>query len=207
MNVHLGILDYGVNNIGSLVACMQRLGFRYTVLEEPPTYDQFSHVILPGVGQFSAGMNALQTRGFADYLVQVKSKGKPILGICLGLQLLARGSEEGGDFDGLGFFPGIVKRINVESTKLRLPHIGWNTLTIHQPNTRLSRGLSASAHFYFVHSYSYVSDHGDDVLASTHHGETISAIVRNERVYGTQFHPEKSQDAGEHLLRNFVEAC
>lgn len=207
MNVHLGILDYGVNNIGSLVACMQRLGFRYTVLEQPPTFDHLSHIILPGVGQFSAGMKALRARGFAEYLVQAKSEGKPILGICLGLQLLARGSEEGGDFDGLGFFPGIVKRINIGSTDYRLPHIGWNTLTVHQPDSRISRGITDSAHFYFVHSYSYVSDHGHDVLASTHHGEAVSAIVGTERVYGTQFHPEKSQSAGELLLRNFVEAC
>lgn len=198
----LAVVNYGMGNIGSVCGALGRLGARYYVAHEPGDLDAASAVLLPGVGAFAAAMDNLRGRGFVPALTRaVRERGVPYLGICLGMQLLAEDSEEGGFSTGLGWIDGHVLRMQA-APGLRLPHVGWNTVDF-DPGEPLFADVAPGAHFYFDHGYHLDCTNGDRA-ARCDYGGPVTAAVRRENVWAVQFHPEKSQLAGLRLLRNFL---
>ena len=206
--IRVGILNYGLNNLNSLAAAFERLCVDYQIIDKADEFsERTSHLILPGVGSFPAGMRALRDREFDKLLSHFKASYRPILGICLGMQLLSRGSDEEVPTDGLGFFPGYVRRLAITGPEIKLPHIGWNTLQVTKEADLLADAITETDHFYYVHSYGYQSEDGDEVLATSSFGQSVNAVLQVDRVFGTQFHPEKSQKPGYQILRNFLTQC
>jgi glutamine amidotransferase len=206
------VIDAGLGNIGSVVAALERQACTVKRLSDPPDPPAtrgFSHVVLPGVGSFAAGMEALRQRGWADWLLQQWCPtGGPLLGICLGMQLLAsRGSEGaasvGAATTGLDLIPGTVERIHPVGG-LPLPHVGWNAVDWQVSAGPLAKGLTPGGDFYFVHSYAFTPEDSAHALASADYGGMFTAVVGRGASYGVQFHPEKSQRLGRQLLSNFL---
>ena len=199
------LIDYGMGNIGSVVNLCRYLGIPAEVTSDPATVARATKLILPGVGAFDAGMINLEKSGLKLALHQrVIDQNTPILGICLGMQLLARRSEEG-VLPGLGWIAADVVRFRFppdQKPPLQIPHMGWSHLAT-KPGSRLCADLPAEPRFYFVHSYHLVCDHPSDVAATTEHGGTITAAIECGHLFGTQFHPEKSHRYGMQLIRNF----
>ncbi len=204
MTATIAIVDYGLGNLTSVAGAVERLGFAPRLAAEPAALETADKYILPGVGAFGDGMAELRRRGLADALNRlVLGAGKPILGICLGAQLLARGSAEFGDHRGLGWLDAEVVRIEPTDTNLRVPHVGWNELR-RKRDSVLFKNVPDDALFYYVHSFHIRGD--DDVITGeTDYGGPVTATVEKGRIYGTQFHPEKSQRHGLTVLRNFLE--
>lgn len=205
------VINAGLGNIGSVLAALQRQDCFSERLETPPTPEtscDYTHVILPGVGSFAAGMTALRTSGWDVWIKEVWCQiNRPFLGICLGMQLLASEGKEGSSKDavvaGLDLIPGRVDRLNVDSD-LVLPHVGWNALHWNRPSMALSRGLPEGGDMYFVHSYAFQPLDPSHELAFSNYGQRFSAVVGSGYFYGVQFHPEKSQRLGRRLLENFL---
>jgi len=193
----IAVIDSGGANLGSVVQALNRLGVDNVLTREAGAIRQASRVILPGVGAAKWSMNALAEHGLVDV---IRGLTQPVLGICLGLQLLFESSEEG-DAECLGILPGRVRRLP-ETPGLRLPHMGWNRLQ-WQTRDRLADGLEGEAWFYFVHSYAAPAD---AAVATSQHGARFAAVVRRGNFAACQFHPEKSAAAGARLLRNFLES-
>lgn len=196
----IAILDYGMGNRASVQNALGFLGYESVVTQDPAVIALASHLILPGVGAFADGIKAIRERGLDRVMAEEIAKGKPLLGICLGMQLLASKGEEGGSFEGLGFIPGIVKRLSAD--ELRIPHVGWNDVT-PKAGENLFAGTGPDV-FYFVHSFALVTDEASDVIASCEYGTPFVAAVRRGNVVGVQFHPEKSQASGLQVLKNFL---
>jgi glutamine amidotransferase len=198
------IVDYGMSNLGSIRRSLEECGADAFVSEDPRDIKTASRIVLPGVGSFVDGMAHLVDGGWTEPLREaVKEDGLPLLGICLGMQLLAGKGLEGRETAGLGLIPGEVIRLSPVSLECRVPHVGWNEVH-HSCGHPLFTGIPTTTDFYFVHSYHFVPDNAEDILASTPYcGSFVSAIARNN-VCGTQFHPEKSSRAGFQLLRNFL---
>lgn len=197
MSKQVVVIDSGGANLGSVLYALQRLGVRAQLSRKAEAIASADRVILPGVGAAGAAMTALHD---ADLVRVIRQLEQPVLGICLGLQLLYDGSDEG-DARCLGLLPGQVQRLSVPDT-LRLPHMGWNQLQWCQDDP-LAEGLSAQDWFYFVHSYAAPADHPNTVARSVH-GQAFAAVVRQRNFAACQFHPEKSAAAGARLLANFV---
>ena len=195
------ILDYAINNLRSVEKAFQSMKIPVEVTDDPSRVLAASKLVLPGVGAFADAMNNLESRNLRECLVQKVSAGTPLLGVCLGLQLLFSESEEFGFHQGIGFIPGKVRRLPAH---LRVPHIGWNQLHLKQPDPLL-KGIEDESFVYFVHSYFADPVDASDILATTDYGIEFAAIVRRGNVWATQFHPEKSQEVGLRLLRNFAE--
>lgn len=198
----IGIVDYGMGNLGSVSNACAFLNLPARIITRPREMDDCRAIILPGVGAFGDAVRHLAAHGLIDPVKAWVAQDRPFLGICLGLQMLFSGSEESPDVKGLGLFPGTVKRFRIDPA-LKVPQIGWNRVQMRQPDHPVFRGLPDGAHFYFVHSY-YV-DCADASLAAgvTGYGiDYVSAIARG-RVAAVQFHPERSQQAGLNLLKNF----
>lgn len=195
------VIDSGVANLRSVVNALNHLGASIQIARTPADLDTASRIILPGVGAFAAGMARLREGGFVAPLRACAGRGLPILGICLGMQMLFEGSEEMGDHEGLGLLAGRVVRFPAEGPKV--PHIGWNQLE-HTGNSPLLAGIPSGSYAYFVHSY-YAHTQAENVLSHTDYGIAFPAVVGRGNVFGAQFHPEKSQDTGLRLLRNFLE--
>jgi glutamine amidotransferase len=159
------------------------------------------------VGSFADGMAHLEERGWTAALRAEVGAGKPLLGICLGMQLLASHGTEGGDTPGLDLVPGAVRRLEALGCALRVPHVGWNAITPAGSGGGLFAAISPGTDFYFVHSYAFVPESAEHVLARTDYGVPVVAAVARGNVFGTQFHPEKSSRAGLRLLRNFLEGA
>lgn len=204
----IALVDYGIGNLRSVQKALEYVGARVTLTEDPDLILAAEKVVLPGVGAFGDGMRGLCARGLDKAVREVAARGAPLLGICLGMQVLFEASEELGEHEGLGLLPGRVRRFPFSQTQspipgLKIPHTGWNQI---EPCTDspLLHGLPRGAYAYFNHSY-YCDAQSADTLAVTDYGGAYPSIVGCGRVYGIQFHPEKSQHVGLLLLKNFVE--
>lgn len=198
----IAIVDYGAGNLRSVELAFARLGVHTQVTADPDMLALADGLILPGVGAFSDAMAALHRSGAVPAVLEAVRLGRPLLGICLGMQMLLDGSEEGPGVSGLGLIPGMVRRL--PDCGLKIPHMGWNNL-IPAKSSPLLAGLPAEPYVYFVHSFTCQAADPADVLAVTEYGVPFHAAVQRGRVLGFQFHPEKSGDVGQRLLANFVE--
>lgn len=200
----VGILDYGGGNVSSVFNALEYLQIAVEIISAPQQMKKVSHIILPGVGAFRSVMDKMAKTGFIDELrEEVVVDKKPFLGICVGMQVLASIGTEFEESEGLGLISGTVERIDAETHGLRLPHIGWNHLSIEREST-LFHGMDAEPIFYFVHSYHFVPKNSSATVASCEYGERVVAAVEADNLFGVQFHPEKSQYDGLKLLRNFA---
>jgi glutamine amidotransferase len=214
--MRVGVIDYGVGNLGSVMRALEELRVTPILITRAIDMHATDSLILPGVGNFADCARLLNEGGWAQVLRdEVQGEQKPLLGICVGMQLLATSSMEGADANapdgtpGLGFVPGRVEHLRTLGCSLRVPHVGWNEVTSCAISGGLFDGIPDGTDFYFVHGYAFVSEDSSDVLATTDYGIPVTAAVRRGRIWGTQFHPEKSSRAGFRLLRNFIEnpAC
>jgi glutamine amidotransferase len=199
------IVDYGMGNVGSILNMLRYLGHDARISSQQVEIRSASKLIMPGVGAFDAGMKNLAAAGLRDALDEcVLEKMVPILGICLGMQLLSKSSEEGTE-RGLGWLDAqtVRFRLDASATELKVPHMGWNLVHARRADPLLA-GLEHEARFYFVHSYHLVCHDSADELGCTNHGYTFTSIVRRGHIQGTQFHPEKSHRFGMKLLGNFA---
>ena len=200
----VAVVDYGMGNLRSVAKALEAVGARVLVSTNPEDLRKAERIVLPGQGAFRDCIANLRATGLVDALLEeVRQKGKPFLGICLGLQLLADVSYENGSFTGLGWLPGRVERLTVEDPSLKLPHIGWNDVTFQE--TVLAGGLKKNPIFYFDHSYHFVSQEPASVVAVCEYGGTFAAALQKDNMFAVQFHPEKSQQVGLRLLRNFLD--
>lgn len=190
----IAVIDYDTGNIRSVANALGRLGAQYCITADPQEIRTASHVLLPGVGEASSAMAKLHERGLVEV---IRSLTQPVLGICIGVQLLCRHSEEG-DAECIGVFDNEVRRFR--DAGLKIPHMGWDS--IEHLRSPLFEGIEEGDYVYFVHSYSPTV--GPDTIASTTYGETFSAAICKGNFYGTQFHPEKSAAIGERILHNFL---
>jgi glutamine amidotransferase len=202
--VNVAIVNYGMGNLASVSKAVETLGHSPFIVEYPAHLHNCDRIIIPGVGAFGDGMQRLEDGGWPGPVSEAARQGKPILGICLGMQFLADRGHEGGERAGLGLIPGGIVQLQQLGCTERVPHVGWNETTRRRDDL-LFDGLPVSADYYYVHSYAFQPDQEEDVLATVDYGCEIVAAVRRENVYGTQFHPEKSSKAGLKLLRNFIE--
>lgn len=199
----IGIVDYGVGNLASVRNAFEHLGYEARVCNDPSQAPEFDRLIVPGVGSFRSAMETLVDTGWADALKNHAAAGRPMLGICLGMQLLFDRGEEHGPTPGLGLIPGAVVRLS-PSPPNKVPHVGWNNLVRIEPHA-LFRGIKPQVDFYFVHSYHCVPQRQGDILAVCDFGGNFVASVANGNVAGMQFHPEKSQPSGMRILENFAQ--
>ena len=203
--MNVAIVDYGMGNLGSVSGALTGLGAQATIVQHPRELAGADRLILPGVGSFAEGMAHLCEHGwFAAIRAEVQT-GKPLLGICLGMHLLATRGTEGGDVAGLDLIPGEVRRLDTLGCGERIPHVGWNSVRPLSQAGGLLAGIPDGTDFYFVHSYAFRVAQESDVLASANYGVPFSAVLGRGHVFGTQFHPEKSSRAGFRLLRNFLD--
>ena len=202
----ISIIDYGMGNLQSVRNALTQIGYQSEITSDPDSFLQSDALILPGVGAFGEAMSNLDKLQIIGPLKSAVIKHKmPLLGICLGMQLLAEISEEQGDHQGLSLIPGVVRKIPVPPNT-RLPHIGWNELSIHK-KLPLFKDIQEDSAFYFVHSFQFLCE-SKYITATTEYGSDITAAVQSDNIFGTQFHPERSQSKGLHVLRNFIEyAC
>jgi glutamine amidotransferase len=202
----IAIVNYGLGNLGSIQNMLKAIGEKCLITSDPEKIKSADKLILPGVGSFDAGMGNLEKTGLDLLLKKEAGQGKPILGICLGMQLLGRKSEEGG-LPGLGLIPFDNVRFNFpKDSKLKIPHMGWDIIKV-QKETPISQGFAENERFYFVHSYHAKCDREENVLFICNYGYSFAAGVVSGNVYGVQFHPEKSHHFGMMLLDNFAKRC
>ena len=195
----IAIADYGIGNLGSVTKAFRRFGAEVRLTGDPAELRAADALVLPGDGAFAATMEEVERRGLVPVLRETAAAGKPLLGICIGMQLFFEESEEHGLHRGLGLLPGRVRRFD---GSLPVPHMGWNELRPKRPHPMLD-GLPEGAYVYFVHSY-YCDAPGDVVIASSDYGREFAAVVGRGSVVGVQFHPEKSQEVGLRMVEGFV---
>lgn len=198
----IAIIDYDAGNLKSVEKALLHIGAEPVITRDRGILLEADHVILPGVGAYKDAMDKLKHYDLIDTIKEVISKGTPFLGICLGLQLLFERSAENGGVEGLGILEGEILKIP-DSEGLKIPHMGWNALSI-QPNTRLFDRIADHSYVYFVHSYYLKAKQENDVAATTEYSTTIHASVEKDNIFACQFHPEKSGEIGLQLLKNFI---
>ncbi len=197
------ILDYGMSNLRSVSKALEKLGGRVKISSDPQELQRADKVILPGVGAFGDAMIELTKRSLVTPIRNFIESGKPFFGICLGLQLLFDFSEENPGVQGMGILPGKVVRFS-NAPRLKIPHMGWNQIHIKKRSCPLLSGIEDQSFVYFVHSYYVKPERSDIVLAESDYGDAFTAMVWKGNLYGSQFHPEKSQDTGLKILENFL---
>ncbi len=206
----IALIDYGVGNLYSVEKALTAVGGKVSVTNDAKVLEQAEKLVLPGVGAFGDCMKNLEATGLIPTILEQAATGKPLLGICVGLQILFEESEESPGARGLGIFKGVVKKIRAEN--LKLPHIGWNSIEVGRKNSsikfpapKLFNGFTDKNFFYFVHSYHAAPSNENLITATTEYGESVTAAVELGNIFATQFHPEKSGDVGLQVLKNFVE--
>lgn len=197
------IVDYGMCNLGSVRRAFEECGADVWVSDNPHDADHASHIVLPGVGAFGDAMKNLIESGWDTAIKKNADQSIPILGVCLGMQLLAEKGFEGGDHEGLGLIGGEVVSLHGESSSLRIPHVGWNEI-YRQTGHPLIENVQDTTDFYFVHSYYFKTANPENIIAVTNYGLTFPSIVGKDKVMGVQFHPEKSSKAGFQIIQNFL---
>jgi imidazole glycerol-phosphate synthase subunit HisH len=203
----IGIIDYGVGNIGSILNMLKKVGHKAEIVNKHSDFTTFRKLILPGVGAFDYGAQKLNESGLWDILNhEVIENKKPILGICLGMQLMTKGSEEG-KLKGLGWFEAETVKFNSLSLpkEYKIPHMGWNNILIKKPSSILSAHQQETPRFYFVHSYHVISNEPTEVLFTANYGYDFVSGLEKNNIVGVQFHPEKSHKFGMDLLKHFAE--
>lgn len=210
----IGIIDYGMGNLRSVQKAFESLGFDAAILKDPQQADDVQRLVLPGVGAFADGMANLHQRGWVDAIHQFITSGRPLLGICLGMQLLFDSSEEDAPHPdqpvpGLGVFAGRVVQFESpapDGSRIKIPHMGWNQIHWKRQDPLLT-GLPQGSDVYFVHSYYVKAEDGAIVTATSDYGSRFTATIWRDNVWAAQFHPEKSQRVGLAMLRNFATLC
>ena len=200
----IAIMDYGVGNLFSVEKAFLFLGADAMITNDAEVLRRADKIVLPGVGAFGDCMKNLRASGMIPVLTEQVRRGVPLLGICVGLQILFEGSDESPEAEGLGFFRGRVRRIRADG--LKIPHMGWNSLEVRRSaKPDLFAGLPENPFVYFVHSYHAVPEDGEIVTATADYGERLTAAVAKGNICATQFHPEKSGDVGLDILKNFID--
>ena len=200
----IAIIDYGAGNIQSVYKALKFIGADCKVTSDKDEILNADGAILPGVGSFGDAMDTMTKRGIKDTIIEYTKSGKPFLGICLGLQLLFPESEETPGVKGLDIFKGTITKIPNQNRTLKIPHMGWNNISIKQKNG-IFKGIEGEPYVYFVHSFYLKAKDKDIVAATTQYGVEIDAAVQKGNIIATQFHPEKSGEVGLKMLKNFVE--
>jgi len=200
----IAIIDYNMGNLRSVSNAFDKIGSHVEVVSDPEKLKNFDKVILPGVGAYKDAMEHLQSNGLQESILEFAKSGKPLLGICLGMQLLLESSEEFGFTSGLGLIEGSVKEFDKSKfeQKLKVPHMGWNELFV-QKDSKLFTGMSKEIYLYFVHSF-HATCKDEFVIGKTFYGYDFVSAVEKENIYGFQPHPEKSHENGLKILENFV---
>ena len=201
----IGIINYGSGNIQAIAAIFKKININYRITDSPNNLDDIQKIILPGVGAFDKTMQQLIDSGFSDKLNElVLSKKIPILGICVGLQVMGNGSEEG-KMPGLGWIPGKVKKFKIDkiNNKPKLPHMGWNKINNFKCHP-LFKGVDYDFGFYFIHSYYFECENFENILTTSVYGVEFPSSIHDQHIFGMQFHPEKSHENGVQLLKNFA---
>ena len=201
----IAILDYGLGNLGSISNMLKVIGEKSKITNDITSIRESDGIILPGVGAFDAGMSKLSESGLTDVIKEEANMGKPILGICLGMQLLGKRSEEG-TLLGLDLIPFECKKFSFDDKSLKIPHMGWDIVDFRKQHPLLE-GLTGQQRYYFVHSYYAVCENSNNILMTCDYGIEFACSVVKDNVMGVQFHPEKSHDFGLSLLTNFVNIC
>jgi len=202
----IALIDYGIGNLRSVQKALEHVGAEVRLTEDPAVILAAEKIVLPGVGAFGDGMKGLRERGLVEVVREVAARGTPLLGICVGMQVLFEVGEERGEHEGLSVLPGRVRQFQISDFRfqnLKIPQTGWNQIE-PQKDSPLFAGLPRGAYAYFNHGY-YCVAWPEDTLATTDYGSAYPSVVGRGRVYGIQFHPEKSQRVGLLLLKNFVE--
>jgi len=194
------VIDYGVNNIGSVANGLERLGVSYKISSDPKILTKARALILPGVGAAGVGMQNLKQKGLDTAILKEVKKGKPILGICLGMQLFLSSSDEG-NVDCLGLIKGKVKKYK---TRLKVPQIGWNEIKIMKQESKIMKNIPDNSYFYFINSYYCDPDDKSVIAGNTKYGKNFCSVLEKENIVGLQFHSEKSGTLGFNLLKNFI---
>ena len=199
----VGIIDYGVGNLFSLQSSFEAIGQQVKVSSAPEILRKADHILLPGVGAFEDAVQKLRTTGMDQMVYEAAKSGKPLMGICLGMQMLFEKSFEYGEHQGLGLLKGeVIPMAGLLPKELKIPHMGWNALHITQPDGKLFRNTKEGDYVYFVHSY-FAHRCEDSLAAQTEYGKWLTAAVEKDNIFGCQFHPEKSADVGLDILRAF----
>lgn len=199
----IAVIDYGVGNLFSVEKALMQFATDVVITGDKELIAKADKLVLPGVGDFGECMSNLEATGLIPTIRECIAKGTLLLGICIGEQILFEGSEESPEAKGLGIFKGMVRRI--QAPGLKVPHMGWNSVTFSQPDHPLFAHLGEHPYFYFVHSYHCVPEDAGIITATTEYGEKLTAAVAKDNVMATQFHPEKSGDVGLQVLKNFIE--
>jgi imidazole glycerol-phosphate synthase subunit HisH len=202
--MNISIIDYGMGNLRSVSNALETFGCTVRIIDQPEELSAADKIVLPGVGAFGDGIKNLHQRGWVPVLQeQVIQRGKPFIGLCVGMQVLATTGTEYGTHNGLGWIPGVVKRLESDEPRIRVPHIGWNDVRIIN-GAGMYGGMRESGAFYFVHSYILYPDDPSVINGISDHGADFAASIQKNNIWATQYHPEKSQKDGLKVLQNFV---
>tara|TARA_Y100001934_G_C12363505_1_gene782094 strand:- start:1566 stop:2219 length:654 start_codon:yes stop_codon:yes gene_type:complete len=205
LKMKVSVIDYGSGNLKSVCNALDAIGCFYQRAETEKDLEGTTHIILPGVGSFKETMVQLENQNLLDILNHLTAKADSYyLGICVGMQILAKSGDEFGHYKGLGWINGVCKRLKVKKYHLPLPHIGWNGINSLKKDSKLLSNISADPIFYFLNSYAIEIDEKIDYVAHTNYGVRFVSIIEKNNIFGVQFHPEKSQELGLQLLKNFI---